>query len=466
MTVGRNAPCPCGSGKKYKKCCLLKEQASSAVLTRRLLQKTADELTRLLMDYAPAVYGPECIDEAWDDFWAGSPPEEPEDYAYSPMFITWFLYHWYPGYLELYSEIRFPSEHTIAANYLAEHAPDMDPFMKRYIECARKEPLTFWEVQMVEPGKGMLLKDFAMGRERFVYDRSKSRRVNKWDLLLGHVVGIDGEYILSAMGPYPLPSIWYRSTVQELIDEMTGGQATDLAQLLEFDLDIIWIYQEFVDYLLHPVLPQLRNTDGEKLETTISRYSFDPAHRSDIIGRLEGMRNIDRCDDEEGGVVFQWSVRNKKVKGEQYTIKGHVRILSDHLITECNSRPRDRKLGKRLMKHLVDLITLEETSCEPFDQDSLSKTLGGDLSLDPSKLDEESRQILTDFMEEQFMGWADERIPELHDRTPREVVTTPEGRVQIANLINEWENWHLRAPESQFQFDFNKLRQELGLDLQ
>jgi preprotein translocase subunit SecA len=22
--IGRNAPCPCGSGKKYKKCCLLK----------------------------------------------------------------------------------------------------------------------------------------------------------------------------------------------------------------------------------------------------------------------------------------------------------------------------------------------------------------------------------------------------------------------------------------------------------
>jgi preprotein translocase subunit SecA len=25
--VGRNDPCPCGSGKKYKKCCLLKEEA-------------------------------------------------------------------------------------------------------------------------------------------------------------------------------------------------------------------------------------------------------------------------------------------------------------------------------------------------------------------------------------------------------------------------------------------------------
>jgi uncharacterized protein YecA (UPF0149 family) len=25
--IGRNAPCPCGSGKKYKKCCLVKDQA-------------------------------------------------------------------------------------------------------------------------------------------------------------------------------------------------------------------------------------------------------------------------------------------------------------------------------------------------------------------------------------------------------------------------------------------------------
>ena len=25
--VNRNAPCPCGSGKKYKKCCLLIEEA-------------------------------------------------------------------------------------------------------------------------------------------------------------------------------------------------------------------------------------------------------------------------------------------------------------------------------------------------------------------------------------------------------------------------------------------------------
>jgi hypothetical protein len=29
MAVGRNAPCPCGSGKKYKRCCALKARKIS-----------------------------------------------------------------------------------------------------------------------------------------------------------------------------------------------------------------------------------------------------------------------------------------------------------------------------------------------------------------------------------------------------------------------------------------------------
>src|SRR5271157_6033733 len=29
MKTGRNDPCPCGSGKKYKKCCLAKDQEAS-----------------------------------------------------------------------------------------------------------------------------------------------------------------------------------------------------------------------------------------------------------------------------------------------------------------------------------------------------------------------------------------------------------------------------------------------------
>jgi len=37
MNVGRNSPCPCGSGKKYKKCCLLREELDAQA------QATMDE---------------------------------------------------------------------------------------------------------------------------------------------------------------------------------------------------------------------------------------------------------------------------------------------------------------------------------------------------------------------------------------------------------------------------------------
>ena len=33
--IGRNDPCPCGSGKKYKKCCLPKEQQRSVAAARK-----------------------------------------------------------------------------------------------------------------------------------------------------------------------------------------------------------------------------------------------------------------------------------------------------------------------------------------------------------------------------------------------------------------------------------------------
>src|ERR1035437_6552820 len=39
MKTGRNKPCPCGSGKKYKKCCIDKEQVSQDLLDEKIVQE-------------------------------------------------------------------------------------------------------------------------------------------------------------------------------------------------------------------------------------------------------------------------------------------------------------------------------------------------------------------------------------------------------------------------------------------
>ena len=37
MKIGRNEPCPCGSGKKYKHCCLNAQEKTSMTLLQKLL---------------------------------------------------------------------------------------------------------------------------------------------------------------------------------------------------------------------------------------------------------------------------------------------------------------------------------------------------------------------------------------------------------------------------------------------
>lgn len=147
----------------------------------------------------------------------------------------------------------------------------------------------------------------------------------------------------------------------------------------------------------------------------------------------------------------------------QSVTKGHITVGPDYLLVECNSKPRDRRLGERLEKSLGRLVEYQDTTHKPFDLDDLpepSEEESG--ALDLNTLPEDARRELVEHMEQLYMNWMDERIPALQNRTPKEAVTTPEGRKKVADLINDWENSLLRMPGRQFEFDFNKLRKKLG----
>ena len=71
MKVGRNDPCPCGSGKKYKKCCLAKDEAAA----RQAAQERATALRAV---------EPLAGDDPFADFPAYTPPPPPEPRPRSP----------------------------------------------------------------------------------------------------------------------------------------------------------------------------------------------------------------------------------------------------------------------------------------------------------------------------------------------------------------------------------------------
>jgi hypothetical protein len=466
MEPGRNALCPCGSGKKFKKCCMVKEHSLS--LTHHLLSRTSRNVVEPLLKYGRKIYGASAFFYAWEDIWADPIGDFEDDHPILQIASPWFLYHWYPDD-HISDELDFPHPDTIVSRYLKDNSGKLDRLTRKFLESARREPLTFWEAEEVEPGKGLLLKDLVTDREYFVTEVSGSESLKKWDIIFGQVVGMEGEYILNATGPYTLTPFLFRESILTFINSIREqiGPVIDPVALLDYDIDFIFCYLTCVDQILNPTPSEIRNMDNEKLVFTKSRFSFRPEDRLAILAKLRSMRNFENTDGEEGEINFAWIIAQKD-KDLEAILKGYIAVGKDHIETECNSKQRDKRLKTRLVSNLDPWIKYEETTyrdMEDIEPDGIGSYESDESDeLDLNALPEEERKEIIGFLEKQFMGWAKQKIPALGNLTPRQAIKTESGKKQVIALINSYENSHEIMSNPQFRFDFNKLRRTLGIE--
>jgi hypothetical protein len=69
MTIGRNDPCPCGSGRKYKKCCAAKEKPAPYGLKAAIRMKGG-------VSFDPIVNAYRAIVHSWDNAECSGEPKE------------------------------------------------------------------------------------------------------------------------------------------------------------------------------------------------------------------------------------------------------------------------------------------------------------------------------------------------------------------------------------------------------
>ena len=135
-TIGRNDPCSCGSGKKYKKCCLLGELDSaskSSDFIWRKLRKTDDKLLSKIFGYFLNHHS-DILDIAWEEFYAFShdcPELDTGSEAFSYAFTYWAIYNWIPDHKDenIDTEASFP----IAKHYLRTHSHSLTNLEKDFI---------------------------------------------------------------------------------------------------------------------------------------------------------------------------------------------------------------------------------------------------------------------------------------------------------------------------------------------
>jgi len=171
MKIGRNEPCPCGSGKKYKKCCLNKAKPPENLLWHRL-GDTYYKLQDQLMDYARKTFGDLAFPLAMDEFLLWPEEENPIDLIkdHIQLFIPWFLFEWVYDPEDAELELSAPSQQPVAMAYVNAHGSRLDRLEQKIIEATLDQPFSFYEVISCRPDEGFRLKDILRGIETEVYE--------------------------------------------------------------------------------------------------------------------------------------------------------------------------------------------------------------------------------------------------------------------------------------------------------
>lgn len=218
--LGRNDPCHCGSGRKYKDCHLPIEEAARSEQLR--LRQAQDTLLPKIIDAAQSV--PERLAPAFARFWQGKYSldqldslDRDEDRG-SERFLTWFAF-----------DVRGEHGQTLLAELSASETFDADPLERRLLAQWQAVRLRPYVVDEVQKGKGVRVHDLLEGGEFQVADYGASRRLEVGEVVVGHLVPADTPPGAAA------PTYYLAGAAAQLTDD-TAAKLLEYAELHLADL--------------------------------------------------------------------------------------------------------------------------------------------------------------------------------------------------------------------------------------
>lgn len=489
--VGRNNPCSCGSGKKYKKCCLLTASSVSHDFMRRKLRKTEADLAKILQNYADEHYGLDAIAYAWDEFWLGDPPPKGEDVNIDlgAIFAPWFLYRWVPDSFNEVGSKDFP-EITIAEAYVKENRHKLDSFQYQFIHAICSQPFSFFAVTEVEAKKSILLSDIFLSREIRVDEELLSTIVTPGVIIFARVLTMGDTSILTGCAPIVIPVNCHNMLIDLRDSFESESGRLNLALLWEHDLDLRDFYLDERGFRNPQVPPVMYNTDNEAMEVNEIRYRLN-CSAEDAFTALKSL-SLNVKDDELlaqamynkngdlASIEFPWLKKGNKLNsGWDNTVMGHIEIVRDELKISVNSHERaeaiqrkiTRRLGKRAVLENIDRQSADQTSVDggqfQKNMDFHSALPAGTPPIDPDDLmsQPEVNAQIKEMANAHWRDWLDTPIPALKNIAPREAAKTRTGRERLELLLLDFEN---KDPQdiNPFAPDVASLRKALGLQSQ
>jgi hypothetical protein len=480
--ISRNAPCPCGSGKKFKKCCLQKEiekQQPNKTYHDYCLE-LVDSLRPKILQFMKKAGYDKHIENAFQEYWqtlepALDPPEM-DDVGYL-QFLEWYI-HDYP----------IPGQGRPVIQLFLESNPKLSSEEMRVLQDWQAAYISVFQIKEVEPGKGILAEDIFSGEEVFLTDVSISKQTKKWELVTFRKIKVLEEWQASAVGGMEPPK--YKDKIRHFVmdrflDYKKQNPSADLPAFLR-DKGFL-LNQRFLTLQSKPPqFPQVLTSSGEELTFWEARYGLnDFIEVMDRLEREEDFEETNFDEDSQGNplkVVYDWLERGKSIQKikdikvqegvifksfftrgpgqEAYRVLGTITLEPGQLVLEAQGKER-LATGKEilegvlsgLIRHRLDAVR----SLESMLQDRPKEKTGKQEEEIPLEVEQ---AILRDMFDNHYRQWLDMPLAALDGKTPRQTVRTKEGQRLVEDLLRGLEYSH---DSRDIEYDITWIRKELKL---
>jgi len=476
---GRNDPCPCGSGRKYKQCHL---QADRDIdLHWRHVREAEGKLVPEMLAYALDRWGESYVEAAWTTFAGDAIPlaDAPADREFDTTFVPWFLFDFHSESVQRRTRRREWPGRPAAREYLEEHRSDLSSLEVRYLESALSRPLSFVVVTAVAPGRSLDLRDVLTGRTCRVLERSASMSLEPSALLLARIVSVGDVSIMVGAGGWVVPPAFHNPIIAFREGHAPRGAMLDDEAVRALHVEVAQFYRDIVDELMTPRPPKLVNTDGDPIAPTevhvelrcTPREAFDRlvtlAYGSDADSLLADA-TVDRAGNVTA-VTVPWSVAGNRMHREwENTSLGTIEIKKRRMTISVNSERRAKKIRSLVAKRLgADALFVRQQvqSIEAL----LEKGDGPRMSARERAANEalqarpEVRAMMREMGERHWAAWLDGKVPALGNVTPLEAAKSRAGRERLEGLLADFA-WRAKDMSPEQRPDIAGIRSALGLD--
>jgi len=212
---GRNDPCYCGSGKKYKKCHMPIDKAKEKEMRDLKVAAThlREDILEFAQDEAFAIPFAQALPLFWNNLYELDNAEEMAQDE-SRIFFDWFAFD-YP----------LPDGRRVLAEYAAQFRDELsEPQMKTLDAWLDAGPLSGYEL-LDYAGQNLHLREMMTGEEATVFEPAGHGNMQPGDVLLAHIVPVSDHLEFTTDVPY-IPA----AEVEGLPEKLAAAKEAFLAE--------------------------------------------------------------------------------------------------------------------------------------------------------------------------------------------------------------------------------------------